>query len=137
MWRNRFTDNLIVGSILNAASEFKAYKATQFIPLLKDRARLVEKIDSEGHPTGDFEVKIKWDGVDKDGRPLKLDLSPNETVKAMRGDENYMNLFVAEGGGSGYVPTRGTQTPGTVDPTKMSAEEWINGGGRNRTMKKG
>lgn len=136
-WKNRFTDSLITNGILSAASEHGAYKAQQFIPILKDRARLVETTDAEGQPTGNFEVKIKWDAVDKDGRALKIDLSPKDTVKAMRQQEDFMNLFVAEGGGTGYVPTRGTQTPGTVDPSKMSADEWINGGGRNRVMKKG
>lgn len=131
-WRSRYTNTVITSSIVNAAVESKAYQPQQLVALLSKDAQLVEKIDDTGKPTGDYEVKISWKDVDKDGRSVTMTLDPSATVKAMKQKTEFANLFLAEGGGTGFVPTRGTQNAGTLDPSKMPTEDWIQGKARQR-----
>lgn len=134
-WKSRFTQREIVHAIVEAATAHGGYKPRQFVPFLEGKARLEERVDSEGLPTGEFDVKIRWDGVDKDGRPAKMDLSPHDTVKAMKGNEEYANFFLSEAGGTGYVPTRGSKSSGPVDVSKMSTEDYANRGGREAYLR--
>lgn len=134
-WADRYKRREITSSIANAATANDAYRAEQIVELLSPKAKLVEAVDNEGKPTGEMEVKIKWNDVDKDGNPVEMTLSPAETVKAMKQKENFANLFVAKEGGTGFVPTRGAQYAGSTDPDKMTMSDYMKGG-RERVLKK-
>lgn len=131
-WKTRYTETMLNSAIINAAVEAKAYQPQQLVALLKPKAQLVEKIDDTGRPTGDYEVKVSWNDVEKDGKPVSMVLDPIATVKAMKQKVEYANLFLAEGGGTGFIPTRGNQSSGTLDPSKMDTKDWIAGQARSR-----
>lgn len=134
-WKDRYRNTLITNSLVAAANEHKAYRPEQIVAFLKDRAELVEALDETGKPTGDFQVKLSWSETDKDGKTSPMTLDPSATVKAMKQKVDFANLFLAEGGGTGFVPTRGNQNSGSLDPDKISTEDWVNGNSRERYAK--
>ncbi len=135
-WKDKYTSTKIVNEIVQASNLHKAFDSTQIMSILGPKAKLVESIDDAGQPTGEYDVKIEWDDVDKDGKPIRTPLNPADAVKAMRQKANFANLFLAEGGGTGYVPpTRGSQIAGSSDVRNMSAEDFIEKGGRERAIK--
>lgn len=98
-WKNRYTDSAIVRSITDAAGKHDAYRPQQIVALLQSKTRLAEVRDDEGNPTGNFKPEIRFDDVDKEGKPVTLTLTPDEAVKRMREMEDYLNLFKGEGVG--------------------------------------
>lgn len=133
-WKNSYTQEKITSALINAAITHKAYDPDQIVVQLGSSAKLQEVIDEAGQPTGKLEVKVAWSDFDKEGKPVNLLLSPADTVKAMRQKDKFANLFLAEGGGTGYVPTGGKPDTGSLDPDKMSPAEYM-AGGRDRLMK--
>ncbi len=107
-WKSKYTDSTITRAILDEALEAEAYKPQQIVTLLKGNTRLVEVLDAESNPTGEFQAKVKMSDTDKDGKPQTLDLTVAEALKLMKGKaEDYGNLFksgVAGGLGSGTNP---------------------------------
>lgn len=98
-WKNRYTTAQIKRSITDAAVVSGAYNPSQIVALLHGNTRLVEKLGEDGQPTGEYAPKIRFDDVDKDGKPVSLDLSPEEAVKRMKEKDEYLNLFKGEGVG--------------------------------------
>jgi len=98
-WKNQFTNTSIQRAIMDAAVASDAYNPSQVVELLDRKASLVETLDEDGKPTGQFGVKIKFADVDKDDNPVTLDLSPKDTVKRMKEIEGYQNLFKGKGTG--------------------------------------
>lgn len=93
-WQNRFTDSTIVRSITDSAVSAEAYRPNQIVALLRPQTRLVEEMDGEGKPTGNFTPRVKFLGRDKDGKPVTLDLTIDETLKQMKEmTDEYGNLF--------------------------------------------
>ena len=106
-WKSRFTDSTIKRAITDAAAENKAFHPTHIVALLRPTTHLVEVLNSDGEPTGDYEAKVDFDDVDDKGKPVKLSLTVKEAVKKMREMEEHQNLFQGEGAGGLGSQNRG------------------------------
>ncbi len=122
-WKDRYTHATIDIAITQAAAVNKAISAEQITAILQPKTKLSEKLDETGKPTGIFEPRVKFQDVDKDEKPITLDLTVSEAVKRMTELSQYGNLF--EGGKSsglgmsGSVNTKG----GKVDIAKIARED--------------
>lgn len=92
VWKSRFMNSTIRREITDAAVQSKAYNPTQIVALLEGKTRLVEKTE-EGRTTGAFETRVTFEGRDKDGKPMQMDLSVSEAVAEMEKMSEYGNLF--------------------------------------------
>lgn len=98
-WRDRFTQATIQRSLTDAAVTSEAYNPSQIVGLLAPITRLVEEVDSQGKPTGNFVPKVKWETV-KDGQNISLEVVPSEALKLMKDKpEQYGNLFKSSANG--------------------------------------
>lgn len=99
-WKGRHTKSTIERAIIDAASipAQKAVVPKQVLAILKPDTHLVESVDDDGKPTGEFTPKVTFMDT-KDGKPVTLVLTPNEAVKRMSEMDEHLNLF--EGKGSG------------------------------------
>lgn len=126
LWKGRYTDSTISRGITDAAVIGEAFSPAQVVALLKPHARLVEITDSESKPTGEFAIKIKFTGSDKDGKPVQLDLTPEEAIKQMKEmPDHYGNLFKSTmSGGLGGSGGKGGGGGRAKDPTQMTDTEY-------------
>ncbi|GAI17610.1 unnamed protein product, partial [marine sediment metagenome] len=95
-WKNRYTRSTINSAIAQAAVANKAIVVEQIAAMLHPSAKLAEKLDEEGKPTGVYEPRVDFQDLDKDEKPVVLDLTIPEAVKRMTELPQYGNLF--EGG---------------------------------------
>ena len=96
-WKNRFTESTIERSITDAAATNNAFSPKQIVAILGRNTQLVPKLNEDGQPTAILEPKVRYNTTDKDGKPVTLDLSPEEAVKRMKDEDEYLNLFRGEG----------------------------------------
>ena len=123
-WQLKHADLVINHAIITAATqgEQKALFHEQILAILKPRTRLVETLDDDGKPTGNFEPKVSFPDQDKEDNPIILELTVPETVKRMKELEQYGNLF--DGGKKGGLGGTGSQTPGgKLDLAKIAKED--------------
>jgi hypothetical protein len=111
-WQKRYTDSTIERSITDAAATNNAFSPKQIVAILGPNTQLVEVLDDEGQSTGQLAPKVKFRARDKEGKPVTLDLSPEDAVKRMKDEEEYLNLFRGEGaGGAGLRSQPGGKKP--------------------------
>jgi hypothetical protein len=92
-WQGLFTKNLVTSGLKSAAAETEAYNADQIVTLLSGQTKVVQVL-KDGKPTGEFETKVAFPTVSKDGEPIILELTPVEALKKMKEmPEKYGNLF--------------------------------------------
>lgn len=121
-WQDRH-HNLQIGYAIQSA-----FSAADTVPgslpmvesFLRPRTRLVEVMDEDGKPTGEFKPVVKMNVLNKDGKPTELDLSISEAVKAMKDDvDNFGFIFKSTasagvggsaGSGSGKKPNVATMS---------------------------
>jgi len=121
-WKQRYTSSTVENAITHAAVEHKAVVPGQIIAMLRSTTRLAEKLDSEDKPTGEFETRVMFADVDKDQKPVMLDLTVPEAVKRMTELEQFGNLFTdsKKGGlGGNNSPKKG----GKIDLAKIARED--------------
>lgn len=93
-WQKRYADSTIQRALMDAAVANEAFAPTQMVAILSQSSKLVEKMDEEGKPTGEYETIVKFEDVDKDGKKKIVELPANEVVKRMKElPELYGNLF--------------------------------------------
>lgn len=117
-WQNLYTESTIERAITDASSTGpnKAFNNTQVVAILKPKTRLVEELNSDGEKTGKLVPMVKFDDVDKDGKPVTLDLAVSAAVKRMRELDEYLNLFEGDGpGGMGST----TKASGKADNSSV------------------
>lgn len=104
-WKQKFDSTLVEREITAASVTHRAFNTDQVTAILAPLTKVVETLDTEGKPTGQFSPQVDFVGVDKDGKPVKLKLTVPEAVKAMTEmPEKYGNLFRAEGtSGTGFL----------------------------------
>jgi len=119
-WRTRFTTSTIRRAITDAAVSANAYRPSQIVALLEPATRLDEVVDDDNNPTGDYKPMVKFQGRDKDDKPVTLDLPIEDALKEMsKMEEDYGNLFrsgatggvggaASAGGGSAKVNYKDT-----------------------------
>lgn len=98
-WQNRYVTSEIRRSIMDAATEAKAFSPEQLVRLLQHDTKMTQILDEAGKPTDEWIPKVKI--VDtKDGKPVTLELTVPDAIKLMKDQPNkYGNLF--ESGVSG------------------------------------
>ena len=109
-WKNRYTNATIERALIDAANETKAYNPDQILAILKPNTTLVDKLDEDGKSTGVLEPKVDYSTVDKEGKSVKLTLSPLEAAKKMIEEDRYANLFVS--GTKGGLGSFNSKKPG-------------------------
>jgi hypothetical protein len=92
-WQQRYTASTIESNIIHAASANKAVEALQILAILRPATKLTEKLDEQGKPTGIFEPRVDFQDMDKDAKPIVLNLSVPEAVKRMTELPQHGNLF--------------------------------------------
>ncbi len=122
-WKTRYTQSTIQAAIAQAAVTNKAIAVDQIEAMLRPASKLAEKLDEQGKPTGSFEPRVDFQDMDKDEKPIMLDLSINDAVKRMTELPQYGNLFQGNKtsgiGGSGGTNSKS----GTLDIAKIARED--------------
>lgn len=123
-WQQRYRTAEISRAISDAATKEDAFDSAQIAALLVPNASLVEELDNEGTVTGNYVPKVKFKDVDKDGKPVTLDLTIPEAVKRMKETpEKFGNLFKSTAnGGLGMNPGVANKTQG--DLKNMNPAQW-------------
>ena len=117
-WKSRFIGTTVKRSILDAATlpAHKANNPQHIVAILTPDTRLVEEIDEEGKPTGEYVAKSKVKTI-KDGKPATLEMTVTEAVKFMSEQDEHAGLFDSGAtGGTGSNPNRPNRKGGTADP---------------------
>lgn len=109
-WKNRYTKSTIERNILDAAIANDAFAPSQLVELIGNKSKLVPVLDEQGKPTGEFITKVSFEDVDKDQKPVTLEMTVPETIKRMKELPNrFGNLFK-----SGVVPGAGGSNNGAA-----------------------
>jgi hypothetical protein len=107
-WRQRFEVSTVLRSITDAAATNKAFNASQVVAILRPSTKVVETVDAEGKPTGEYEAMVDFADKDKAGKPVTVRLTPADAVKRMRELPDFGNLFEGTGVGGRGGQSRGT-----------------------------
>jgi len=97
-WKKLFTTTEIQRSIVDAAAAHEAYVPAQVVAILGPTTRLSEALDDEGKPTGKYTPLVSLQDV-KEGKPITLELTPEDAVKRMSEMDQFLNLFKGKGAG--------------------------------------
>lgn len=120
-WKKEYTESTIYRSITDAAVANKAINPAQLVSILRDKASLVDVLDSEGRPTGNLETRVKFEDT-KDGQVVQLELTAADAMKRMTEQDSYLNLFQSSGtGGTGGNNSGGKKN---TDIKSMSPSEY-------------
>lgn len=125
-WRDNHDNLLKKVEIGRAASKFKAVNSSQIEAILLPMTKVVEKLDEDGKPSGEWIPKVTFPGKDKEGKSVSLTLSVEEAVKQMTEmPEEYGNLFQNQAnGGVGVNPSNGASKGILGNIQTMSVEEY-------------
>lgn len=109
IWHKRYTDSTIDRALTDAAVSAGAESSSQIRLMLRGSAYLSEDKDDAGKTTGNFTPKVKFIGLDEDGKIEKeLDLPITEALTKIKEDGLNKNLFKhGSTGGTGAPPTGG------------------------------
>ena len=97
--QSRYQEETVNRAIIEEAVAGEAFSPEQIIALLQPKTKLVDVLDSTGKTTGETKPRVAFNSVDKDGKPVTLDLSIKEAVELMRETDKYLNLFKGKGAG--------------------------------------
>ena len=123
-WQQKVTASTITRNITDAAVESDAFSPQQIVAVIGPNTRLDEVKDADGNSTGEFEVKVKFNDTDKEGKPVVLDLDVSAAVKRMKEMATYINLFKNNGTGGLGTPNRaGGNEPDLAEIAK-DPEKW-------------
>lgn len=119
--------NLKIGYEINTAAAQNGVldNSVRFVEaLLRPQTRLVPDLGDDGKPNGEHTAKVRFQDVDKNGKPVIVDYTIPEAVKRMKEKpDEYGNLFRATtAGGAGAS----SGTPGKKpNPANMSMDEYM------------
>ncbi len=121
-WQTLYTDSTIERAIVDAASSGpnKAFNTAQVVAILRPTTRLVEALDDDGEKTGKLVPMVKFNDIDKDDKPVTLDLAVSAAVKRMRELDQFLNLFEGEGTGGMGGSTKSNKTGGSDSIAKLA-----------------
>ena len=125
-WRTRYESSTVQRALVDEAVKGDAFSPHQIMELLSPRSKVVEALDDKGKPVGNFIVQIAFDDVDKDKKPVTMQLTPAEAVKRMKElPERFGNLFKSGvRGGLGSGNASGTDGNATVASAIKSPEAY-------------
>ena len=108
-WKTRYTAKQIERDLMDAASKAEALVPSQIVDMLRAKTRLVEELDGEGKPTGDYITTVDFVG-EENGKPVKLSLSVSDALTRMKEMSDYGNLFKSSAaGGTGTTSGAGNK----------------------------
>jgi len=119
-WQRLHSQLLIDTQIIKSATENKAYYSEQIAALLRPVTKLVENLDEEGKPNGEYTPKVMFADKDKNDKPIILELTIPEAVKRMTELDQFGNLF--EGSKKGGVGGSGNVSAQKIDIAKIARE---------------
>ena len=120
-WQVKHAQLMIDTAITKAAASEKALYTEQIAALLVPKTKLMESLDSDGKPSGVYAPKVAFPDVDKDEKPIVLELTVPEAVKRMKELPQYGNLF--EGDKRGGIGSTGNQSGTKIDIAKIAATD--------------
>jgi hypothetical protein len=128
-WRSRHDVAMIQRTLIDEAVRAEAISPEQVVAMLSPNTRVVEVLNAQGEPTGQYVPKIKFADTDKEGKPVTLELTGQEAVKRMKDDTNrFGNLFkgtAAAGLGTGRTDAaRGGQGDNLENAANESPEKY-------------
>lgn len=116
-WKGRFHDSTTKRSITDAAVTAGGEYPEQFVLMFSSSTRLEEEKGEDGKVTGAFIPKLKFQGVDGEGKVINFDLPPTQAFAKMKELGMHKNLFKhganagtgagegsGKGGGTGEQP---------------------------------
>ncbi len=124
-WRSRYSRETIARAITDEAIIAGGFAPSQFVEILEKRSKLAPILGEDGKPTGNFITKVSFDDIDKDQKPVTLELTVPETIKRMKEiPDRFGNLFKsgANGGVGGSNNSSGYK-PGAVVKDQKSWRE--------------
>ena len=97
-WKTKHEKLAIDTEIIRCATNSNppAWDHEQIAAILSSKTRLVEKLNEEGQPTGDYEPKVSFPDKDKNKKPIILELTIEEAVSRMTEIPKYGNLFKSD-----------------------------------------
>jgi hypothetical protein len=115
LWKGRYENTVTANEILIEGNAAKAYNIDQLKAIILPMTKVVEDLQ-DGKPTGNFVPRVDFTGRDKDGKPVKLNLSVKETIKTMKEmPDLYGNLFLNDqNGGLNTFPAPGQAGNGSA-----------------------
>ncbi len=119
-WKNLYTDSTIRTAIISAAVGEDAFTPEQIVAILRSTTQIVEVLDSEGKPTGQYKPQTKIEDKKDDGTSQTLTVDVLEAVKKLKETPEYFNLF--KGKGSGGTGGSGGQGGGAGSPSVEEAK---------------
>lgn len=124
---NTYKEEKIEREILSAVSAADVYNSSQMADLLRSKTRLAPEVDGDGKPTGRLVTRVKHQ-LYQDGKPVDVELSPVEVVKAMRDDpQRYGNQFVSGALGGVGAPAGGGRptNAGKLNAASMPMDQFV------------
>lgn len=130
----RFTRSTIQNELTAAAThpEHEAFNPAQVLAILQPVARITEEPIAEGSEVMRVVVRVKLPSVDKNGKPVELDLTAAEAVKHLSEQEINFNLFKGKGagglggkgksGGTGEIPLSQVTDPAEYQRRRIAQE---------------
>jgi polyhydroxyalkanoate synthesis regulator phasin len=122
-WENRFRQTVTQTEITKAASKYDAWDAEQLGLIVGPNTRVVEDLDAQGQPTGNFKVMTK---ITIDGKTLEL--PTDEAVGKLREQKQFANQFKIKGQPGLGATLNNSPTPIQGGPPKDTAAfvGWLN-----------
>jgi hypothetical protein len=125
--KSRFEEQVLQIQIQDAVGKNKGIDPDHFLALVKMYGTKVKEIVVDDKPTGQHEARVAFPDLDKDQKPVVLDLSVDEVVKRMAEMKKHQHLF-----NHGQVDGTGLRTdqfPGgkvgeLPDFSKMTTEQY-------------
>jgi len=122
-WQDRYHQTRINNALLSAANnnELKPFHSDDIVNALVGGTRLKEQVDELGKKTGEFDVVVKFDDIDKEGKTTTVEMDPGQVVAKMSKMTRWSHLFQSNktSGSSGSVSATGEE----VDLIKLAKED--------------
>ncbi len=119
-WKNKYTKTRISNALLSAANnnELKPFHSGDIVNALGNKTFLKELVDDLGKKTGEFDVLVKFDDVDEDGKTTVVEMDPGHVVAKMSKMTRWSHLFQSKknSGSGGSVSSAGEE----VDLIKLA-----------------
>jgi hypothetical protein len=120
-WQGRFTEATISRNITDAAVKHDAFNPNQIVAVIRPQTRLTEVKDEDGNVL-DYAPMVTMKSLDKDGKPIELELTVDKAVEQMKENEAFFNLFkgkTLDGLGAGN-----NGQGSNVDTSKMTMDQY-------------
>lgn len=127
-WKERFENTQLQTQIQDAVIANKGVDSEHFLALMRLWGTKVKEVTIDDKPTGKYEARVSFPDVDKDGNPVLLDLTVEDTVKRMAEMKRHQHLFhhgQTEGTGMQSGQFQAGKPGELPDFSKMTYEQYV------------